>query len=231
MTGSTEDAKKSVKLASQRYLTTSLAINKRIWWFAFTDQSTCILIAFDFSATECLPQLHFWIVAFWNMTFLTGVPAAMRRRLQRRKCMASLKPLWPCKCFLTTNARWGEEWQDLKPFKLTHIRYFEDFLSISSSGLMEGYIITWVWFCFVDDFLLWSRRCQCSQHLQVIYFVRHGQGFHNVAGHASPANYLSWDYEDAHLTAFGWQQVGETPSNFTQKLSLSRRIVLTLAGK
>lgn len=37
--------------------------------------------------------------------------------------------------------------------------------------------------------------------------MRHGQGFHNVAGHADPANYLSWDYEDAHLTDFGWQQV------------------------
>ena len=51
-----------------------------------------------------------------------------------------------------------------------------------------------------------SLECDSSA-VQVVYFVRHGQGFHNVAGHADPANYLSWDYEDAHLTDFGWQQV------------------------
>lgn len=41
---------------------------------------------------------------------------------------------------------------------------------------------------------------------KVIHIVRHGQGFHNVAGEVDHANYMSWDYADASLTGLGWQQ-------------------------
>jgi len=44
--------------------------------------------------------------------------------------------------------------------------------------------------------------------VQIVHLVRHGQGFHNVAGEAEYELYKSWDYEDAHLTETGWQQVG-----------------------
>lgn len=47
--------------------------------------------------------------------------------------------------------------------------------------------------------------CAC---LQTIHFIRHGEGFHNVAGRADHDAYKSWDYLDAHLTDFGWEQVG-----------------------
>ena len=43
-------------------------------------------------------------------------------------------------------------------------------------------------------------------HVQVIHFIRHGQGYHNVAGHNDPARYLEWEFEDAHLTELGWEQ-------------------------
>ncbi|BBN16949.1 hypothetical protein MPTK1_7g10690 [Marchantia polymorpha subsp. ruderalis] len=45
------------------------------------------------------------------------------------------------------------------------------------------------------------RRCK------TIHLVRHGQGFHNVAGESDFKAYLSPDYFDASLTAKGWQQV------------------------
>ncbi|KAG0622192.1 hypothetical protein M758_3G078500 [Ceratodon purpureus] len=41
---------------------------------------------------------------------------------------------------------------------------------------------------------------------KVIHIVRHGQGFHNVAGEVDHASYTSWDYADASLTDLGWQQ-------------------------
>ncbi|KAK9841042.1 hypothetical protein WJX81_007377 [Elliptochloris bilobata] len=42
-------------------------------------------------------------------------------------------------------------------------------------------------------------------HTKVVHFVRHGEGFHNVAGRADQANYLSREYYDAHLTENGWR--------------------------
>ncbi|KAK9830223.1 hypothetical protein WJX72_010435 [[Myrmecia] bisecta] len=45
-----------------------------------------------------------------------------------------------------------------------------------------------------------------ARHTKVIHFIRHGQGFHNVAGQRDAAEYLSYDYEDAHLTEYGWTQ-------------------------
>eukprot|EP00891_Asterochloris_glomerata_P003056 jgi/Astpho2/3056/e_gw1.00051.123.1_t len=44
------------------------------------------------------------------------------------------------------------------------------------------------------------------RHTKVVHFIRHAQGFHNVAGHADPEAYRSFEYEDAHLTAYGWRQ-------------------------
>lgn len=41
---------------------------------------------------------------------------------------------------------------------------------------------------------------------KVIHLVRHGQGFHNVAGEIDYKNYLSAEYLDASLTDLGWQQ-------------------------
>ncbi len=37
---------------------------------------------------------------------------------------------------------------------------------------------------------------------QVVHFVRHGEGYHNLIG-----DYQNWDYMDAHLTPAGWEQV------------------------
>jgi hypothetical protein len=44
------------------------------------------------------------------------------------------------------------------------------------------------------------------KHTKVLHFIRHGEGFHNVAGHANPEEYLSYEHADAHLTERGWQQ-------------------------
>lgn len=41
---------------------------------------------------------------------------------------------------------------------------------------------------------------------KIIHVVRHGQGFHNVAGNVDLKNYESWDFVDASLTELGWQQ-------------------------
>lgn len=43
-------------------------------------------------------------------------------------------------------------------------------------------------------------------HTKVLHLIRHGEGFHNVAGGADPAAYRHWDWEDAHLTPAGWEQ-------------------------
>ena len=42
---------------------------------------------------------------------------------------------------------------------------------------------------------------------QVVHFVRHGEGYHNVAGRKSTEEYKKEDYADAHLTELGWTQV------------------------
>ncbi|KAK9915171.1 hypothetical protein WJX75_005575 [Coccomyxa subellipsoidea] len=44
------------------------------------------------------------------------------------------------------------------------------------------------------------------RHCKVVHFVRHGEGFHNVAGKKDYSQYKRWDLEDAHLTAHGWEQ-------------------------
>lgn len=40
----------------------------------------------------------------------------------------------------------------------------------------------------------------------MLHLIRHGEGFHNVAGHKDPEMYKSFEFEDAHLTPKGWQQ-------------------------
>ncbi len=60
---------------------------------------------------------------------------------------------------------------------------------------------------------LWVRSASgileifLDHHLQVVHFVRHGEGFHNVAGKKDYSQYKRWDLEDAHLTEHGWEQV------------------------
>ncbi|KAI3425092.1 hypothetical protein D9Q98_008470 [Chlorella vulgaris] len=44
------------------------------------------------------------------------------------------------------------------------------------------------------------------RHTKIVHLIRHGQGFHNVAGHADYSQYKSFDYIDSHLTDFGWHQ-------------------------
>ncbi|PNG99816.1 hypothetical protein TSOC_014394, partial [Tetrabaena socialis] len=45
-----------------------------------------------------------------------------------------------------------------------------------------------------------------ERYTKTIHFVRHGQGFHNVAGHKNHEMYKSWDFVDSHLTEHGWKQ-------------------------
>eukprot|EP00879_Flechtneria_rotunda_P021539 GHRR01022702.1.p1 GENE.GHRR01022702.1~~GHRR01022702.1.p1 ORF type:complete len:260 (+),score=50.95 GHRR01022702.1:194-973(+) len=45
-----------------------------------------------------------------------------------------------------------------------------------------------------------------TRHHKVLHLIRHGEGFHNVAGRKDRNNYKSWEYQDAHLTDYGWQQ-------------------------
>lgn len=45
------------------------------------------------------------------------------------------------------------------------------------------------------------------QRCKVVYLVRHGQGFHNVAGEVDYKQYESMEHFDASLTAQGWKQV------------------------
>lgn len=54
--------------------------------------------------------------------------------------------------------------------------------------------------------MLRRQICTAILHRQVIHFIRHGEGFHNVAGHVDHENYKGWEWEDAHLTANGWRQ-------------------------
>jgi broad specificity phosphatase PhoE len=42
---------------------------------------------------------------------------------------------------------------------------------------------------------------------KTVFFIRHGQGHHNVAGDVDYANYMKEEYFDAGLTETGWSQV------------------------
>lgn len=45
------------------------------------------------------------------------------------------------------------------------------------------------------------------RHTKVVHFIRHAEGYHNVAGALDECNYESEKYADAHLTKKGWAQV------------------------
>eukprot|EP00208_Stichococcus_sp_RCC1054_P007692 CAMPEP_0206140788 /NCGR_PEP_ID=MMETSP1473-20131121/10648_1 /ASSEMBLY_ACC=CAM_ASM_001109 /TAXON_ID=1461547 /ORGANISM="Stichococcus sp, Strain RCC1054" /LENGTH=295 /DNA_ID=CAMNT_0053535073 /DNA_START=138 /DNA_END=1025 /DNA_ORIENTATION=+ len=47
------------------------------------------------------------------------------------------------------------------------------------------------------------------RHNKIVHLVRHGQGFHNVAGEADALEYASEKYFDAHLTELGWKQAAD----------------------
>lgn len=54
------------------------------------------------------------------------------------------------------------------------------------------------------------------RHTKIIHLIRHGQGYHNVAGHANPEAYKSIDFMDAHLTPYGWAQARKLNSHIKQ---------------
>jgi hypothetical protein len=64
--------------------------------------------------------------------------------------------------------------------------------------------------CVLSDRQTVTVRAMTSVGLlpQIVHLVRHGQGYHNVAGEAEEDLYKSYDFLDAHLTAKGWGQVG-----------------------
>ena len=64
--------------------------------------------------------------------------------------------------------------------------------------------------------------------IQVIHFIRHGEGFHNVAGRRSTEEYKKEDYADAHLTELGW--TAGTPRS-TSKLCDQVSVVSQLIGE
>ncbi|BDA43351.1 Phosphoglycerate mutase-like protein [Coccomyxa sp. Obi] len=54
------------------------------------------------------------------------------------------------------------------------------------------------------------------RHCKVVHFVRHGEGFHNVAGKKDYSQYKRWDLEDAHLTEHGWEQAHALQKHIAQ---------------
>eukprot|EP00210_Caulerpa_lentillifera_P004963 g4737.t1 len=54
------------------------------------------------------------------------------------------------------------------------------------------------------------------RHTKIVHFIRHAQGFHNVAGEANPTEYMNPKFHDAHLTSQGWQQVYRLRTHFSE---------------
>eukprot|EP00195_Chlamydomonas_chlamydogama_P017695 CAMPEP_0202890154 /NCGR_PEP_ID=MMETSP1392-20130828/658_1 /ASSEMBLY_ACC=CAM_ASM_000868 /TAXON_ID=225041 /ORGANISM="Chlamydomonas chlamydogama, Strain SAG 11-48b" /LENGTH=295 /DNA_ID=CAMNT_0049573673 /DNA_START=133 /DNA_END=1020 /DNA_ORIENTATION=+ len=63
------------------------------------------------------------------------------------------------------------------------------------------------------------------RYTKTIHFVRHGLGFHNIAGHENRDNYKSEEWFDAHLTEVGWQQA-EALNHHIQKINLPFDLVV-----
>ncbi|KAG0557354.1 hypothetical protein KC19_11G123000 [Ceratodon purpureus] len=53
---------------------------------------------------------------------------------------------------------------------------------------------------FAEPSMYPLHRCK------ILHAVRHGQGFHNIAGDKDLKQYESWDFMDASLSELGWQQ-------------------------
>ena len=49
------------------------------------------------------------------------------------------------------------------------------------------------------------------RHTKTVHLIRHGRGYHNVAGALDPQNYTSELYADSHLDDLGWEQVSFRP--------------------
>jgi broad specificity phosphatase PhoE len=64
---------------------------------------------------------------------------------------------------------------------------------------------------------------------KVIHVVRHGQGFHNVAGELDYDKYMSWEFEDADLTPLGWQQA-EALHQHLEKTHIRERVELVVVS-
>ncbi|KAH9621596.1 hypothetical protein KSS87_014680 [Heliosperma pusillum] len=64
---------------------------------------------------------------------------------------------------------------------------------------------------------------------KTLHFVRHAQGFHNVAGEKDHQAYSSYDYLDATLTPLGWDQV-DNLRNHVQATGLSNKIDLVIVS-
>ncbi|KAL3617909.1 hypothetical protein CASFOL_038230 [Castilleja foliolosa] len=64
---------------------------------------------------------------------------------------------------------------------------------------------------------------------KTIHFVRHAQGYHNVAGEKDHSAYMSPELFDASLTPLGWEQVDNLRKH-VHSSSLSKRIELVIVS-
>jgi len=74
-----------------------------------------------------------------------------------------------------------------------------------------------------DTSLYPLHRCK------TLHLVRHGQGYHNVAGEKDYGAYMSYDFFDASLTSLGWQQVDNLRKHIW-KTGIASRIELVVTS-